>query len=211
MPRRTTTELTEKQEEALRVLITYIDEHDFPPTYQELASLLNLKYSSLFNRMESLIQKGYVERSGNARSVRVLRRLDDKPRKGRLVAIPLVGTVVAGMPVLAEENREGEILVELDVSDPENCFALKADGSSMIDVGIKTGDIVIVHKQRMASDGEIVIALVNGESTVKKLRYDKLGVELVPANKKMKPIKINELDDFRIQGVVLTWRSIKQK
>lgn len=206
MTRGTTTVLTEKQKETLKILSEYIDKHGYPPSYQEMADILKIRYTSLCDRMDGLLKKGYIERNGNARTVRILRRLDGPPRS-RLVAIPLVGTVVAGMPVLAEENREGEILLETSVADPENCFAVKAQGDSMIEVGIKTGDVLIVHQQRLATDGEIVIALLNGESTVKTLRSNSAGVALVPANKDMKPIIINELDDFRIQGVVLTWRS----
>lgn len=208
MPKPPNPNLTDKQRETLIALCEYMDEHGFAPSFQELADILGLKYSSLLDRINWLTKKGYVERDGRMRTIRVLRRLDG-PAKTRIVSIPVVGTVVAGMPVLAEENREGELFLETAIEDPENCFAVKAQGNSMVDAGIGSGDMLIVHKQRMADNGQIIIALLNGESTVKTFHYSKEGVELVPANKHMKPIKINELDDFRIQGVVVTWKKCR--
>lgn len=204
MPKPPNPNLTDKQKETLIALCDYMDEHGFAPSFHELANILGLKYSSLQDRMKWLAKKGYIERDGRVRTIRVLRRLNG-PARTRIVSIPVVGTVVAGMPVLAEENREGELLLETTLKDPENCFAVKAQGESMVDVGIGSGDMLVVHKQRMADNGQIVIALLNGESTVKTFQYSDEGVELVPANRRMKPIKINELDDFRIQGVVVTW------
>lgn len=206
MAKRKNNTLTDPQKETLKAICDFIDEKGYPPMIKELGAILGIKYSSTMDRLRNLLKKGYIERDKSARSIRVLRRLD-APRT-RFVSFPLVGTVVAGMPVLAEENREGIILLECNIENPEGCFALRANGESMIDVGINTGDILIVRQQFLASDGDIVIATVNNESTVKTLRYVDNQVVLMPENRAMKPIKVKDTDDFRIQGVVLFWRSI---
>lgn len=203
--KRKTTVLTPKQKETLKTIADFIAEKHYSPSCMELANALGLKYSSLRNRLDALIAKGYVVRDGrSSRTLRIVRNLQG-PRS-RLIPIPLVGTVVAGMPVLAEENIEGEVLVEASVVESGTFFALRAKGTSMKEVGIQTGDILVVRQQRLASDGEIVIALLNGESTVKTLRFWDDKVQLIPENKSMRPIPVAENDDFQIQGVVVTWR-----
>ena len=206
MVKRKSQVLTLKQQETLKALSDFIAEKHYSPSCQELADILGLKFSSLYNRLEGLIAKGYVARDSCSRSLRIIRE-PDWPRS-RLVSIPLVGTVAAGMPILAEENIEGHIFLETSIPHPENCFAVRAMGESMKEAGIKTGDILIVRQQRLALDGEIVIASVNGETTVKTLRFNNSNVVLVPENKTMKPIPISEEDDFRIQGIVVLWKSV---
>lgn len=203
--KRKTSVLTPKQKETLRAVTDFIADKHYSPSCMELANTLGLKYSSLYNRLEALIAKGYIVRDGrSSRTLRIVRNLHGL--RSRLVPIPLVGTVVAGMPVLAEQNIEGEVLVEASVVESGTFFALRAKGTSMEEVGIHTGDILVVRQQRLASDGEIVIALLNGESTVKTLRFRDDKVQLFPENKTMRPITIAENDDFQIQGVVVTWR-----
>lgn len=124
-----------------------------------------------------------------------------------LVEIPLLGTVVAGVPITAEENLEGYIRIDMPLSDPGSCFALKAQGESMIGVGIYSGDTLIVRSQPIASSGDIVIASINNELTVKTLYYHDRIVRLMPENRTMEPIPIGPEDDFRILGVVLNRKS----
>lgn len=198
--------LTPPQEETLRIIGDYIDLHGYPPTARDLAATFGIKYASALDRIKSLVKKGYITRNPRlSRSIRIIRRVN-APRS-RLVAFPLIGTIAAGTPVLAEENREGIIMLECTLPDTENCFALRARGESMIEAGIKDGDILVVRQQFLANNGEMIVACVNGETTVKMLHYEHNKIELVPKNKTMKPIPISGMDDFRIQGVVQFWRS----
>lgn len=107
-------------------------------------------------RMDVLIKKGYLARIGGRGEPRILKR--PAAETSKTARIPILGSVVAGTPLFAEENIEGDVCIETNIADPENCFAVRACGTSMKDAGIKDGDLLIVRQQRLASDGVIVIA-----------------------------------------------------
>ena len=166
------------QDRALRVLRALLQAQGFPPTVQELASELGIAGASAHELLKSLKGKGYVRRAqGKARSLELLARPDD--RATGLVAVPVVGRVAAGAPTLAAENVVGEILVEGSVARGR-CFALEVQGDSMIEAGIEDGDYVIVRQQPIAKSGEIVVALLDGEATVKRLKIVRDLISLRP-------------------------------
>jgi len=143
--------------------------------------------------------KGYLEREEHtARGL----RLSEDSSVG--ISIPILGKVAAGLPLLAEENREGTMVVDPGMArGGKNLFALTVRGDSMINAHILPGDKVIVQQTTHASPGEIIVALIEGEATVKTFRRTSTKVTLEPANPKYEPIVVTEGQDFRIIGKVV--------
>ena len=171
------------------------------PTIQELAVELGVKAPSVFEGLKRLEDKGYIGRQPRkARSIEILHA--QTPDKTNLAAVPVIGTVAAGQPILDHENHIGQIMV------PEHalrgkCFALKVQGDSMIDVDIFEGDYVVVRQQPIAENGDIVVAMIDDEATVKRLSINGGNIELRPENKSLKPIIVDQQDALTIIGKVL--------
>ena len=168
---------------------------------------------SVNEQLHRMERNGYIQRQPKkVRSLIVLRSAEPRRESvSRLVAIPIVGTVAAGVPVLTSENISGEVLVEESVVRSGKHFALKASGKSMIDAGIQPGDVLIVRQQQLAENRDIVVALLNDEATVKRLYYDAGSIELRPENPRFKPIAIQPEDDLRILGKVVAVRRTSGK
>ena len=116
----------------------------------------------------------------------------------------MLGTIAAGQPVLADENFESEILVDESSIGKGKFFALKVKGDSMINAGIHQGDLVIIRRQPVAENGEIVAALIDNEATIKRLKTDNGKVLLMPENENYSPIEVTYREDFRILGKLIT-------
>lgn len=205
--------LTPAQETMLRAITAFKDRRGVAPTVQELADVLSIQPPSAHELLRRLEEKGYIQREPRkARMMTVVK--DFTPRTRQTVNIPVIGRVAAGTPILAVENKVGEIMVDAVIARG-NCFALEVCGDSMIDVDINDGDYVVVRQQQLAESGDIVVALRDGEATVKRLFIADDKIELRPENKKLKPIVINPGDDFSIVGRVVSVcsraSSIKQK
>lgn len=171
------------------------------PTVQELAVELGLKAPSVFEGLKRLEDKGYIRRQARkARSIEILRA--QTPDKTNLTAVPVLGMVAAGAPILAQENRMGQVMVPNSVLRGK-CFALKVQGDSMIDADIFEGDYVVVRQQPIAENSDIVVAMVGEEATVKRLSIEGEHIELRPENQKLKPIIIGQQDELKIIGKVL--------
>jgi repressor LexA len=197
--------LTEHQLRTLRVIQQYIEEHGIPPTTAELSTALSLTRSTIQDQIDQLVRKGYLNReSGRARSMSVQQEPDGLP--GTLFSVPIVGEVAAGAPVLAQENIVGEILIESLALRGGRHFALEVDGTSMVDAGIEPGDLIIVRQQQSAESGDIVVAMVDGEATVKRLWFAEGRVELRPENTGFKPIVLGPDDQISIIGKVIAVR-----
>lgn len=197
--------VTEHQLRTLRVIQRYVEEHGIPPTVGELSMVLSLTRSTIQDQIDQLVRKGYLNReSGKARSMSVQRELVGLP--GELLSIPIVGRVAAGAPILAQENVIGEILIESLALGGGRHFALEVDGASMVDVGIEPGDLIIVRQQQSAESGDIVVAMVEGEATVKRLWLAEGRVELRPENTDFKPIVLGPDDQISIIGKVIAVR-----
>jgi len=199
--------ITEAQQQALRAVQRYIEREGYPPTMKELAAVLGISSPSAHARVKQLIRKGFLRREGQkARGLTVGREPVEPGRVPRLVAVPVVGTVRAGRPILAEENILGELLVEEGVTRNRRCFALAVRGDSMIEAGISEGDLVIVAQQETAENGDIVVALLEDEATLKRLYRAPDRIELQAANAAYKTMRVGPDDVLRIAGKVIAVR-----
>jgi len=169
--------LTKKQHRVLKAITRKINGNGVPPTLEELREELGMNSkNAVLSHLEALVKKGYIRRSSKARDIRVLKRADQNGaaehdyREGHELGIPLIGTVTAGSPVLTEENIERFIYVpNYLVQSKQPCFALRVHGDSMVNAGIQDGDLVIVQSTQLANNGDIVVALIGNEVTVKRL------------------------------------------
>jgi len=173
------------------------------PTVRELAAGLGYRSPrSASDILESLQARGIVRRGVNGK-LRLTKDPEEDRFRARTVNVPLVGTVAAGNPILAEENIQAMIPVSVSLAKPPHrYFLVRVTGNSMNKAGIHDGDLVLVRQQNSANDGEKVIALIDDEATVKVLRRSPDAVLLVPqsTDPKYKPIVLNQ--DFQVQGVV---------
>jgi repressor LexA len=198
--------ITRNQKLALMEICRFIDVEGYPPTIKELADCFNISAPSMRDRILHLKEKGYISMEPHkGRSIRVLKKPADLPRQ--MVSVPVIGVVAAGVPVMSEENVIGEIMVEETLVACGEHFALEVCGESMTCAGIKNGSLIIVKRQQLASSGEIVIALLNGEVTVKRLLMNDLGIKLMPENPEMEPIDVNTDDVLNIIGKVVACRN----
>lgn len=194
--------LTKRQKEILDYIGAFIEERGYAPSFEEIAE--HFGYSSLatvHEHLSNLERKGYIRKSYNeSRSVELVGRDAAAP----VVELPLLGAVAAGLPIEAVENRETLAVPPDMVRRKKDNYVLRVEGNSMIEEQIRDGDYIVVQSQRTAEDGQMVVALVGGDSaTVKKL-YREAGnrVRLQPANPTMSPIVVDAAD-VQIQGVVV--------
>jgi repressor LexA len=195
--------LTKRQKEILDYIQAFIAEQGYAPSFEEIAE--SFGYSSLatvHEHLSNLERKGYIRKSYNeSRSIELI---GPEPDAGRSVELPLLGRVAAGAPIEAVQDAE-TLAVPLDmVRRRRDNYVLRVEGNSMIEEQIRDGDYIVVQAQETAEDGEMVVALVGGESaTVKKLYREEAGrVRLQPANPSMDPIFVDP-DELRIQGIVV--------
>lgn len=201
MKRKNEADLTPRQRQILKWIKGFIRKHDIPPTVREIGDAFGIKSSSVFQFLQILERKGYVKRGDlGARSLIV----DGGGRRERCacVEVPVVGRIAAGQPIEAVEHDAGAVAVRKDLVRGGGAFALKVVGESMIEAGILDGDYVVVRKQETAEDGDIVVALIEGNATLKRLYRERDGVRLEPANRNMVPIRVRS-GEFRIQGKVV--------
>lgn len=203
-------ELTQPQRKTLREIRKFIDSRGFPPTVEELADRMNLTKATVHGSLDRLIQKGYLRRThGKARSIEIVRA----PTASVIdvVAIPLLGDVPAGIPVCPQEHQSGQVYVQASIVGKEPCFALNVVGESMAGADIRDGDTVIVRQQPLAEHGDIVVASIDGEVTVKRLAIQKGHIRLMPENDDFEQIEVTADHDLRILGrVIATRRVVKQ-
>ena len=200
--RRPTAEITEHQRRTLRAIRNFVVHHGFPPTVKELADILGITPPSTHDQVSQLVRKGYLKREPHkARGLTILREPESKVAS--LIPVPIVGTVAAGQPIFAEENIVGEVLVNETIASRGRCFALEIEGDSMVDAGINEGDLVIVRQQSVAESGDIVVAMLGDEATVKRLSIREERIALRSENPKYEAIPIGSGDDLRLLGKVV--------
>ncbi len=205
MPRKPIKKITTRQREALQFLCDYQAQHGYPPTIQELADAMEVTKTSAHEFIQQLIRKGYVEREEHlARGLNILRHPEEMAMS--LLPVPIVGLVAAGTPILATENIVGEVLVDAAAVRRGTCFALEVRGDSMIEADIQEGDLVIVRRQPVAESGDIVVALLGEEATVKRLYINEDQIELRPENRRLRPIAVGPDDGMSIIGKVVATR-----
>jgi len=180
------------KEESRSKILSFIREEiqnkGYPPSVREICKAVGFKStSSVHAYLRDLEREGMLRR--DATKPRAM-ELTDHPR-GR--AVPLVGRVTAGIPILAQQNIEEEIILPQDMVRGEDVFALRVEGESMIEAGILDKDIVVVRRQASADNGEIVVAMIEDEATVKRIFYENDRVRLQPENCTMDPIYAKEV------------------
>ena len=170
---------TDKSERILEFVNDFVRENGFPPSVREIAAGVGLRSTATVSyHLQQLQEKGLLQSSGKKGQKRAIATA---VRQGQ---IPVVGVVTAGMPILALENQEGTISWDGDPS----CFALRVRGDSMIGAGILGGDMVVVRPQQTANDGQIVVARIEDEATVKRLSRKNGEIWLMPENPNYPPI-----------------------
>ena len=191
--------LSTKQQQFLDLIQRHALTYGQSPSYAEIMS--SLRFSSLGTvnwYVKTLIKNGHLNRTGRPNSKRALTLTEKHPAPARL---PLLGFIAAGTPIEALENAES-VEVPAPLVHPDN-FVLKIKGDSMIDDHIEDGDYIIVRKTQSAEPGQAIVALINGEATLKRYYPQNQKIELHPRNPDYPIIHINETDDFQINGIVL--------
>ena len=193
--------ITDKQREILEYIKEMILKKGYPPAVREICEAVHLKStSSVHSHLESLEKNGYIRRDPT--KPRTIEILDDDfaLTKRELVNVPVIGTVAAGVPILAEQNIEDYLPIPAEILPNKEVFMLKVKGNSMIEAGIYNGDKVIVAKQPNAENGDKVVALVDDSATVKTFYKENGHFRLQPENSSMDPII---LDQVEILGKVI--------
>jgi len=193
--------LTARQQAILDFINGYVEENAFPPSVREIGRHFGIYPATVQDHISALERKGHLQKK------RFQSRTLSVPASSRRAAssgIPIVGTVAAGMPLLAQENIEDMIHLPKDWAPP-GAFLLKVHGNSMEGAHILDGDYVLVHPQQAASNGDIGVALIGDEATVKRFYRTDSGITLRAENAKFAPIEVesNEAATFRIIGRVM--------
>ena len=182
----------QNQQKILDFIRSEIETKGYPPSVREICAAVGLRStSSVHMHLTQLEKQGVIRR--DATKPRALELLDSPLSRGR--SVPLVGKVTAGQPILAIENIEDYLIIPNDLAAQEaDLFALRVQGESMIEAGILDGDIVVVHSQEQAENGDIVVALIDDEATLKRIFYEDGHVRLQPENHAMPPIIVDHAD-----------------
>lgn len=223
--------LTARQEQILNLIRDAIESTGFPPTRAEIAAELGFKSANAAEEhLKALARKGAIEiTAGTSRGIRLLGDRAARPASstasstplqsgfdslpqvaaGLLMQLPLIGRVAAGSPILAQENLEKTYSVDPALFSAKPDFLLKVRGESMRDVGIMDGDLLAVKKVDSAKNGQIVVARIGSEVTVKRYRRTGSTIELLPENPDFKVITVTPEDEFALEGLAVgllrTW------
>ena len=187
--------ISKKQEEILNYIKNEILERGFPPAVREICQAVGLKStSSVHSHLESLERNGYIRRDPTKpRAIEILDESFNMIRR-EMVNEPIIGTVAAGQPILAEQNIEGYFPIPTEYMPNKQSFMLKVKGESMINAGIFDGDKVLVKQQATAENGDIVVALVDDSATVKTYYKENGHYRLQPENDSMDPIIVDKCE-----------------
>ena len=202
--------ITSKQTEILEYIKECILKKGYPPAVREICAAVHLKStSSVHSHLETLERNGYIRRDPT--KPRTIEIIDDSFNLTRreVVNVPLVGTVAAGLPLLAEENIENYFPIPVEMLPNKEVFMLRVKGDSMIEAGIYDGDQVIVERSATAANGEKVVALVEDSSTVKTFYKEKGHYRLQPENSSMEPIIVDEVTILgKVIGLIRMMRPV---
>ncbi len=190
-------ESKDKQKEIYEFLKTYTENKGYPPSVREICEAVSLKSTStVHGHLKRLEKKGLIKRDPT--KPRALEIVELNSTKREMLNIPIVGKVTAGLPILATENIEDTFSLPLDfIKHDRELFMLKVTGDSMINAGIREGDLAIIEQTNAALNGEIVVALIENEATIKRFFKEKDSIRSQPENDAMAPIIV---DDCSILG-----------
>lgn len=199
-------DLTANQQRVLDYIAAYVAEHTQAPSLREIAEALSLRsHSSAQDYVEALVRKGALERLPQHRGLRLAQANEALRRQYRddLRELPLVGRVAAGTPILSDANIETRYAVDAALFRPRADFLLRVVGLSMRDAGILDGDLIAVHRTPQADDGRIVVARLDDEITVKRLRRERDRLLLLSENPDFAPIEVDprRTSTFAIEGL----------
>ena len=186
--------ITPKQQEILDFIKSEILHKGYPPAVRDICEAVHLKStSSVHSHLESLEKNGYIRRDPT--KPRAIEIIDDTFQLTRreVVNVPLIGTVAAGQPILAQENIENYFPVPAEYMPNSECFMLKVKGDSMVNAGIFNGDQILVQQQNTANNGDMVVALIDDSATVKTFYKEDGHYRLQPENDSMSPIIVDEV------------------
>lgn len=192
--------LTTRQQQVYDLIRDHINQTGMPPTRAEIASQLGFRSpNAAEEHLKALARKGVIEIvSGASRGIRLL--MEEEESNG----LPLIGRVAAGEPLLAQQHIEGHYQVDPSMFKPNADFLLRVSGMSMKDIGILDGDLLAVHKTQDVRNGQVVVARIDDEVTVKRLKKQGNVVELLPENSEFTPIVVDlRQQSFTIEGLAV--------
>lgn len=190
--------LTKRQKQVLDMIRDFIADYNVPPTRVEIAHAMGFRSANAAeDHLKALLRKGFIEMyAGSSRGIRIV----ESERSG----LPVVGRVAAGNPILAEENIEDYYNVDAELFYPVADYLLRVKGRSMQDVGILNGDLLAVHRTQEVSSGQIIVARLGDEVTVKRFRRRGNKIRLMPENADFDPIEVDlQNDEFTIEGLAV--------
>jgi len=181
-------EIKDKQSEIYRFLIAFTEKKGYPPSVREICEAVSLKSTStVHGHLKRLEKKGLIKRDPT--KPRALEIIELNASKREMLNIPIVGKVTAGVPILATENIEDTFAIPMDfIKHDRELFILRVSGESMINIGIRDGDLAIIEHADSASNGEVVVALIDDEATIKRFFKENNHIRLQPENDTMDPI-----------------------
>jgi len=200
-------ELTARQKEVLSFIASYLKNHSYPPTIREVADNYSISVKGAHDHITALKKKGYIKQADKRPRTMELTgtRLDDD---SELVEIPILGSVAAGVPLLAEENFDGNIVLHRSMfRKNKKYFALKVKGDSMSGAGILEGDMAIIEKQNTVRNGEIAVAVIDEAVTLKRFFKENTRVKLQAENPAYKPIYSQDVKIVgRLSGIIRSYK-----
>lgn len=196
--------LTERQRQIYDLIKDNIQTTGMPPTRAEIAQKLGFRSANAAEEhLKALAKKGAIEMiAGSSRGIRLL--LESQEEQNDFQGIPLIGQVAAGSPILAQEHIESHYQVDPSLFKPHADFLLRVHGMSMKDIGIIDGDLLAVHKTQEVKNGQVVVARIDDEVTVKRLSRKGKHVQLIAENEEFSPIEVDlENQSFAIEGIAV--------
>ncbi len=203
-----TEQLTDRQNKILDYIRYVTRVRSYPPSVREIGEAVGLSSSStVHNHLNQLERRGLIKRDpSKSRTVQLVQDAEVDHQRRNAISVPVVGNVAAGAPILAEQNIEDHVLLSSEVAQ-EGFFLLRVRGDSMINAGILDSDLVLVRPQRDAPQGSIVVALVDGDATVKRFERGNGHVRLVPENPAYEPIVTTNVSLVgEVRGVIRLFR-----
>lgn len=197
--------LTKKQRKTLDFVTTFIEQKGYSPSYREIANGLKLSsVATVAQHIDTLVEKGFLEKGNNsARSLIPVDEVQSSVNEPG-VGLPILGLIAAGSPIETVTGHKETLEVPAFMVGSKNSYVLQVKGESMIEDGIHDGDYVVVQEKEVPSNGDTVVALVNGnEATLKRYYKESNRIRLQPANSTMEPIYVDAKTPIKIQGVLI--------
>lgn len=196
---------TDRQRRILEVIHEFTAERGYPPSVREIGERVGLSSSStIHSHLKSLERQGLISRDPTKpRALRSEVATESRTAGPETVTMPIIGKVAAGVPITAQENVEGEFVLPTSFTRASDGFLLRVQGDSMVEAAILDGDLIVVRPQKVANNGEIVVAMLDGEATVKRFYKEAGRVRLQPENQTMEPIYATDVQIVgRVEAVV---------